>query len=107
MKPALETLFEVCARSLGRPNPPRTFDEFKKELEQDRIMREGVAAVCDAMQRHADLWNEETTQAWKKDHDSLQVLRLIEEKKVYDLQELVRTLEAELAELKKDSVIVE
>lgn len=99
MKPALEVLFDTCANSLGRPIKQRTLEEFKNELTKDRIMREGVKAICDAMEKHLTNGLQETNDAWKKDHEQLQVARLVEEKKVLDLQECVKELEDKLSEL--------
>jgi len=54
MKPPIEVLFETCANSLGRAVPPRTLTEFKDQCNKDRIMREGVRAVCEAMEKYAN-----------------------------------------------------
>lgn len=107
MKPAIEVLFDTCANSLGRPVKQHTLEEFKNELTKDRIMREGVKAICDAMEKHLASGLQETNDAWKKDHEQLQVARLIEEKKVIDLQEYIKELEDKLAKYEFDDVIVE
>lgn len=101
MKSPMEVLFDTCQELMGKRL--HTLQHFQAECSKDKVMGEVVTAICEAMTRYVQPVIDE----WKKDHNLLQVSRLIEEKKVIELQDLVRSLESELAELKKESVIVE
>lgn len=106
MKPPIEVLFESCHELFGKDHIYSLHD-FQEECKKDKVMGEGVNAICIAMRKYTDMSLQETIDAWKKDHDQLQVNRLVVERQFIALKEYVKQLEAELVELKKDAVIVE
>lgn len=91
MRQPIEVLFDTCKEILGKDRV-HTLQQFQEECKQDKIMGEGVAAICEAMQRYA-----------------MPLLSELEHFKLRLIEALntIKILQEEIAELREDSVIVE
>ena len=57
MQNPMETLFSTCQELLGKK--ARTYAEFVKECEKDKVLGEGVNAVCHAMMRFSEAYRQQ------------------------------------------------
>jgi hypothetical protein len=83
MKTPVETLFATCQDMLGRRT--HTIEDFLKECKKDKVLGDGVEAVCKAMIVYSEPYRQEVKELTIR------------------LQEAME----ELASMKKDSVIPE
>lgn len=57
MKLPIEIFFETCKRVLKNPDKEKdfTYEEFLQHLTEDKVMKAGVDAICEAMEIYAKL----------------------------------------------------